>query len=313
MDTMDTNFDDFFGAFEGADGNQTDTDDTGDTAADTEEPADTADTEEDTEPAEEPADAEDSEPAETDTDDDAEKDAEDGKEEPGQPDPNQKFTIKVNKETREVSLTEMTELAQKGADYDRVKGQLDTIRQNEQSLQTRINEQKPFMDFLEMAAEQTGTPISDLVHSLHKNLLMSSKGMSDAEAEAEIRAIMAEKQVKDLTAQQAEAEKKPAAEDPQARMQRDIEEFRKEFPDVELTTDQIKKMGPDIRNGMSMVTAYRNMRNAEKDAEIAELKRQLEAEKQNKKNRAKTPGSQRDSGGQRTKDAFDGFFDAFEK
>lgn len=312
MDTMDTNFDDFFGTFEGADGNQTDTDDTGDTAAYTEEPADTEGAEEDTDPAEDPTDIEASEPAETDTDDEAEKDAEDSKEEPGQPDPNQKFTIKVNKETREVSLTEMTELAQKGADYDRVKGQLDTIRQNEQALQTQVNEQKPFMDFLEMAAEQSGISREQLVESLHINLL-KSRGMTEAEARAEIRAATAEKQVKDLTAQQAEADKKPAAEDPQARMQRDIEEFRKEFPGVELTTDQIRKMGPDIRNGMSMVTAYRNMRNAEKDAEIAELKRQLEAEKQNKKNRAKTPGSQRDSGGQRTKDAFDGFFDAFEK
>ena len=47
----------------------------------------------------------------------------------------QKFTIKVNKGTREVELPEMTELAQKGADYDRVKGQLETSRTNEANLQ----------------------------------------------------------------------------------------------------------------------------------------------------------------------------------
>lgn len=303
MDTMDTSFDEFFGAFEGADGNQTDTEDTA---------AEPEVTEEGTEPTEDVTEPENSEPAETDTDDEAEKDAEDGKEEPDEPAPDQKFTIKVNKETREVSLTEMTELAQKGADYDRVKGQLDTSRQNEQTLQAKIDEQKPFMDFLTIAAEQSGVTPQQLVESLHINLL-KSKGMTEAEARAEIRVMNAEKQVKDLTAQKAEAEKKSAAEDPQARMQRDIEEFRKEFPGVELTPEQIRTMGPDIRNGMSMVNAYRNMKDAEKEAEIAELKRQLEAANQNKRNRTKTPGSQRDSGGQNTKDAFDGFFDAFEK
>jgi hypothetical protein len=110
-----------------------------------------------------------------------------------------------------------------------------------------------------------------------------------------------------------EAEKKPAEEDAQTRMNRDVAEFQKEFPGVELSSDQIKKMGPDIRNGMSMVNAYRKMKDAEKDAEIAELKRQLEAAGQNKKNKAKTPGSMKDSGGQRKKTAEDDFFSAFEK
>ena len=47
------------------------------------------------------------------------------------------------------------------------------------------------------------------------------------------------------------------------------------------------------------------------DAKIAELQRQLEAEKQNKANRAASPGSQKDSGGKRSKSEFDDFMDAF--
>ena len=75
---------------------------------------------------------------------------------------------------------------------------------------------------------------------------------------------------------------------------------------------------PDIQKGTSMLQAYRNREIAGKDAiiadkeqKIAELQRQIEAEKQNKANRANSPGSQKDSGGKRTKNEFDDFLDAF--
>ena len=53
-------------------------------------------------------------------------------------------------------------------------------------------------------------------------------------------------------------------------------------------------------------------RQALKD-EIAKLQKQMEADKQNKKNRATSPGSQRDSGGQANKSEFDDFLSAFGK
>ena len=161
-----------------------------------------------------------------------------------------------------------------------------------------------------MASEQAGTSEAQLVENLHINL-QKSKGKTEAEAKAEIRAAKAEKQVKDLTAQKAEAEK--PAEDAKTRMQKDIAEFQTAYPGVTLSDEQIEKMGADIQKGVSMVNAYRNMKDAEKDAEIAELKRQLEAASQNKKNKAKTPGFMKDSGGQRKKTAEDDFFSAFEK
>ena len=49
------------------------------------------------------------------------------------------------------------------------------------------------------------------------------------------------------------------------------------------------------------------------DARFAELEKQLAADKQNKKNKAKAVGSQNDSGGRRSRSAEDDFFAAFEK
>lgn len=304
---MDTGFDAFFDAFDGGDGYQTDAveETTENTAEQTEETEDTT-TEQEAEEG-----PESDETAGEEKTQEADKDGAEEEAEADKPISEQKFTIKVNKETKEVSYEDAPAWIQKGMDYDRVKGQLETARQNEQNLQAEIDQQKPFMEFLTLAAEQAGVSREQLVENLHINLL-KSKGMTEAEAKAEIRAAKAEKQVKDLTAQK-EAEKKPAEEDAQTRMNRDVAEFQKEFPGVELSSDQIKKIGPDIRNGMSMVNAYRKMKDAEKDAEIAELKRQLEAAGQNKKNKAKTPGSMKDSGGQRKKTAEDDFFSAFEK
>lgn len=304
---MDTGFDAFFDAFDGGDGYQTDAveETTENTAEQTEQTEDTT-TEQEAQEA-----PESDETAGEENVKEADKDGAEEASEADKPVFEQKFTIKVNKETKEVSYEDAPAWIQKGMDYDRVKGKLETAMQNEKNLQTEIELQKPFMEFLTLAAEQAGVSKEQLTETLHINLL-KSKGMSEAEARAEIRAAKAEKQVKDLTSQK-EAEKKPAEDDAQTRMNRDVAEFQKEFPGVELTSDQIKKIGPDIRNGMSMVNAYRKMKDAEKDAEIAELKRQLEAAGQNKKNKAKTPGSMKDSGGQRKKTAEDDFFSAFEK
>lgn len=305
METMDnTGFDEFFGAFEGEDGNQTDTTDT---------------STEETEPTEEATntemedDADGEEAAEEESDQETEEDSDDEEDGEGaaEQNPDQKFTIKVNKETREVSLSEITELAQKGADYDRVKGQLDTSRQNEQSLQSKLDAQKPFMDFLELAAEHNNSSVEAVVETLHINLL-KSQGMSEAEAKATIRADKAEKQVKDLSGQKNQAEQEPA-EEGTARAQREIEEFTRNFPDVKLSDELVAKMEQDLRAGMSLTSAYLKLDNAQKAAEIAALQKKQAASAQNKKNRAKTPGSQRDSGGMHKRDSFDDFFDAFEK
>lgn len=306
-ENMDMGMDDFFGAFDGGDGYQTEaaeevTEETGDT---TEEAEDTSTEQEATE------ESEGGETAGEESTEEADKDAAEGEAEADKPVSEQKFTIKVNKEIKEVSYDDAPAWIQKGMDYDRVKNQLETLRESEKTLQDAIAKQKPFMEFLALASEQSGTTEEQLVEALHINLL-KSKGMTESEARAEIRAAKAEKQVKDLTAQKAEAEKK-SEDDAQTRMQKDIEEFQKAYPDVVLTDEDIGKMGADIKKGVSMVNAYRNMKDAAKDAEIAELKRQLEAAGQNKKNKAKTPGSMKDSGGQRKKTAEDDFFSAFEK
>lgn len=298
MENESMDFEEFFDAFDAPgedDGNQTDPEtveeETGESAQETEESPETGE-----------------EPGEGSTPE-QEKKPEEGNPEAA-PEP-QKFTIKVNKGTREVELPEMTELAQKGADYDRVKGQLETSRTNEANLQKTVDEQSPIMEVLQLAAKDAGVDVAELVDSIHVGLL-KGKGMTEAEARAEIRAAKAEKAVNDLKNKPAQ-EEKPETDSNQERAKREIAEFQTAFPGVQLNQETLDKLAPDVQNGMTLTSAYLKMENARLTAELAEQKRALEAEKQNQKNRRQAAPGQNDSGGGREKDAFEDFFTAFEK
>lgn len=300
MENESMDFEEFFDAFDAPgedDGNQTDPETEGTETEET---------------AQEPAG--DQETGETDSEENTpeqEKKPENDSSEADKPAETQKFTIKVNKGTREVELPEMTELAQKGADYDRVKGQLETSRTNEANLQKTVDEQSPIMEVLQLAAKDAGVDVAELVDSIHVGLL-KGKGMTEAEARAEIRAAKAEKAVNDLKNKPAQ-EEKPETDSNQERAKREIAEFQTAFPGVQLNQETLDKLAPDVQNGMTLTSAYLKMENARLTAELAEQKRALEAEKQNQKNRRQAAPGQNDSGGGREKDAFEDFFTAFEK
>ncbi len=308
-ETMDTNFDDFFGTFDDGDGYQTDSAE--DSTAEAVE-----DTSEDTAEKQDSEAAEDSESGETNEDvnnQDAEEVAAESKQEDEKPISEQKFVVKVNKETREVSYQDAPAWIQKGMDYDRVKGQLESEQTRSNELQTKLDEQKSVMDILESAAENSGLEIPQLLNHVRKSMLMG-QGMSEKEAEAEIRAQDAERRAKAMTEQKSTPVAKEPAEEPKDnRAQREVDEFIRNFPGVTLSDEQIEKMRPDVQNGMSMTAAYLKMENVRLKAEAEAQKQKDAAAAQIKKNRAKAPGSQQDSGGQRTKTAEDDFFVAFEK
>lgn len=300
-DNNSTGYEEFMSALDGSDGNQTEVEETAEVESEvTEETNEEIDGEGEGTPETE------ENPGGEETGEDN-PDGTDSHEGADAPEIEQTFTIKVNKEERTVSREEMISLAQKGADYDRVKDQLAESRQTNQGLQDQLAKYQSAIDLMDMLTDGSPERIQELVDQIHKSVLMQD-GKGEKEAEAEIRAAKAEKKLSDV--QKAEAAKKPAAEDSQTRAEREVAEFNARFPGVELTEQLCKELVADVRNGLSLSDAYQKRENAKKDAQIAELQRKLEAEKQNNKNRSKSPGSQRDSGGKRTKSEFDDFMAA---
>lgn len=219
------------------------------------------------------------------------------------------FTLRVNKEDRTVSREEMISLAQKGADYDRVKGQLTERDNTITELRQTISQNQEALDLLEMISQETKIAVPELLDQLHVGL-RRQKGETEAEAKANIRALKAERAAKTAQEQVKGQNAKP---DGRTRAEKEVEEFRNRFPGVELTKELCGQIQEDVRKGMTISEAYSKHQMARKDAEIAELKRQMAAKQQNDKNRAKAVGSQKDSGGKRTKSAEDDFFAAFDK
>lgn len=288
---QDTEFNDFMAELEDGFGNQTETE-TGEQPA-----AEDA-------PAEQPAAAD--EAGEEGEKGDGDGDAAAG--EPAKASDAESFTLKVNKEERTYTREEVISLAQKGADYDRVKDQLATSRQTATELQTKLDSQQEAMEVLSDLAKDTGVDIPALLDNLRIGLLKKRDGLSEDAARERLLRIKAEKENETLKAAAKPAEQ---AEDGKQKAQRDLAQFRKDFPNVELTQELMDKLLPGVQEGHSLTDSYRQYDAQQKDARIAELERQLAAEKQNKENRASSPGSQKDSGGKRTKDDFNDFMTAF--
>lgn len=283
----DEGYEDFAAAFDGDDGNQTE-----ETTETTEEVTETTT---ETEPEEESE----GESQEEDTEDGG---TEDGAEAPPAAQETS-FTIRVNKEDRTVNREEMFSLAQKGADYDRVKGQVAERDKTISELTARIEGNKDNLEMLSLISESVGKPIPDLLEQLHISLRMKN-GETEAEAKANIRAIKAERQV---NAAKAEKQKQAEKPDPKARAEKEVADFHSRFPGVELSEELCKELTEDVCKGMTIADAYQKREDARKDARIAELERQLAADKQNKKNKAKAVGSQNDSGGRRGRSDHESF------
>lgn len=214
------------------------------------------------------------------------------------------FTLKVNKEEKTYSREEVITLAQKGADYDRVKDQLSQSRQENTTLQNQIAEQQVAMEVLTELAKDAGTDLPGLLKNLRIGML-KKQGLSEDAANERLLRQAVEKENASL---KAAAEKQESGAD---RAKREIEEFRDAYPDVDLTKEVLDRLMDDVQGGTPLLKAYQKYENAQKDAMIAELQRQLAAEKQNKANAAASPGSQKDSGGKHSKSDFDSFMEAF--
>lgn len=298
----DTNFDDFFGAYDGEadidEGNQSD--------ADIQEEA-TEEAQQEQPQEEQPSEDTGEGSAPGSGEEQAENKPEEASEQPAQ---EQKFTLRWNKQDKVVGVNEMTELAQKGLDYDRIKGKLETVQAD---LQKNLDEQAPIFEALKIASETSGIPIENLIENVQVGVL-KAQGMSEREAKAEIRASRAERKAKALESPDKDGPAQDTqAEDTNSRASREIAEFRDTFPGVQLTEELVNKLAADVQGGMTLTNAYYKLENTRLQAELAEQKRQAAAQAQNEKNKRTAAPGQNDTGGGREKDAFDDFFSALDK
>lgn len=290
--------DEFFAAFGEEDGYQS--------AQDTEGAETTADETTETEHVTENDESQDESAAES-------GEGEEGEETPGEKDEPagddqqpETFVLKVNKEEKTVTREQMIAYAQMGVDYDRVKAAAEQAKSDNTALKEQLAGMQEGHDLLTELAKDAGITVADLLDKMRANRYRG-QGLSEDAASERVAREKAEKELARIRGE-AKPEKKETDAD---RATREVTEFRKAYPDVDMTQELMDGLMEDVQAGMTLTQAYQKYEGAQKDAEIQRLNAELAAERKNRENRSTTPGSQSDSGAKRVKTQFDEFFDAF--
>lgn len=192
------------------------------------------------------------------------------------------WTLRHLDEEKTVDEQEMTALAQKGMDYDRVR--------------TRYDEAKPVMELFSKFAKDNHMTIPQYAAYVRMEAKKAS-GMDDAAAK---QAVELEDREAKLTAAEAEEQGRRDAQekasqrkqDEEERRKADISEFQTRFPEAAKDPKKIPaSVWESVQSGLSLCSAYGDYLNKQKDAKISELQKALEDQKQNEKNSARSTGS----------------------
>ncbi len=208
----------------------------------------------------------------------------------------QKFTLKHLDEVREVGRDEVVELAQKGMDYDRIRGERDNLKRNA----ARFEEYESFLK--RIAGDQS---IEDLIDST-----LAKLDVADAEKRGEdLDEIEQFKKIR-IERVKREAKNPPPADDEQKtdddtekeKLGKSIQRLLKEYPDIK-AADIPNEVWQDYHNGRAdLLECYELNQNKKLRAELKTLK-------QNQKNKERSTGSKKSAGKKSVDRWFEGWPD----
>lgn len=214
--------------------------------------------------------------------------------------PEELFDLKFNKEIRKVSRQEVTELAQKGLNHDRILEQRDHLQQENAELLKFKQDNEAIIGLLDAAAQKSGTDRNTFLQSVRENAYVSQGLSRDAAHE---RVLREDAEQRLSRTEKADAEKQQAQQGQELARQQDIERFLKLYKDVDPNTIP-KEVWDDVRNGETLVSAYGRYENRQLAESNRKLQESINALKQNEKNKQKSIGSAKTEGKETAKDPF---------
>lgn len=206
------------------------------------------------------------------------------------------FTLRYMKEDKQYSRNDTIILAQKGLDYDRVRSERD-------SLKNELPTFREYKNFLEELASDSGVSIDQLIENVRASRLVERERkagnvISEVAAKEQIQR---EKTARDKDNAVVEDEIKPEEAPVQKEKTLDVESFIKAFPDVK-AEDIPESVWLEVRNGADLTSAYTRYENKQLRSRIAAIE-------QNQKNAERSTGSRKTSGNNQTYDDFDAAWD----
>ena len=214
--------------------------------------------------------------------------------------PEELFDLKFNKEIRKVNRQEVTELAQKGLNHDRILEQRDHLQQENAELLKFKQDNEAIIGLLDAAAQKSGTDRNTFLQSVRENAYVSQGLSRDAAHE---RVLREDAEQRLSRTEKADAEKQQAQQGQELARQQDIERFLKLYKDVDPNTIP-REVWDDVRNGETLVSAYGRYENRQLAESNRKLQESINALKQNEKNKQKSIGSAKTEGKETAKDPF---------
>ena len=212
----------------------------------------------------------------------------------------QMFDLKYNKETKKYTRQQVTELAQKGLNYDHVTEQRDRLQQEIADLTKFRDENSAILDTLRAAAEASGKSVPEYLTSIRTNLLVA-QGISPETARERILREDAEQRLhSQQKAEEAEASSKRDAEQ---RQKDDIARFQKKYKDVDPKTIP-QEVWEAVRGGELLTDAYGDYQRRELERQLREANEKLAIRAKNESNRQKSLGSLQSTKQETGKDPF---------
>lgn len=219
-------------------------------------------------------------------------------EQPGTEEP--MFDLKYNKETKKYTRQQVTELAQKGLNYDHVTEQRDRLQQEIADLTKFRDENSAILDTLRAAAEASGKSVPEYLTSIRTNLLVA-QGISPETARERILREDAEQRLH--SQQKAEEAADSRKRDAEQRQKDDIARFQKKYKDVDPKTIP-QEVWEAVRGGELLTDAYGDYQRRELERQLREANEKLAIRAKNESNRQKSLGSLQSTKQETGKDPF---------
>lgn len=219
-------------------------------------------------------------------------------EQPGTEEP--MFDLKYNKETKQYTRQQVTELAQKGLNYDRVTEQRDRLQQENADLVKFRDENSAILDTLRAAAEASGKSVPEYLTSIRTNLLVA-QGISPETARERILREDAEQRLH--SQQKAEEAAASSKRDTEQRQKDDIARFQKKYKDVDPKSIP-QEVWEAVRGGELLTDAYGDYQRRELERQLREANEKLAIRAKNESNKQKSLGSLQSTKQETGKDPF---------
>lgn len=219
-------------------------------------------------------------------------------EQPGTEEP--MFDLKYNKETKQYTRQQVTELAQKGLNYDRVTEQRDRLQQENADLAKFRDENSAILDTLRAAAEASGKSVPEYLTSIRTNLLVA-QGISPETARERILREDAEQRLH--SQQKAEEAAASSKRDTEQRQKDDIARFQKKYKDVDPKSIP-QEVWEAVRGGELLTDAYGDYQRRELERQLREANEKLAIRAKNESNKQKSLGSLQSTKQETGKDPF---------